>query len=146
MEIKTQTNVEFNNFTSDDILIPYKKIIQASVCPEFGNTLALLSGANAIQAYKKTTNCKEGTLELMMYFVECGNKFTILYGDIDEDFYGNLETMFQDVVDIVKQSNKEIIDHYLPRLKRVVKDADGIGWGYYDTIEEYLSDAFPNSK
>jgi hypothetical protein len=137
-------NSKLKNFSANDILKPYKDIIQKSLYPKMGNSVSLSTGKSALQAYKKTANCADGTLELMMFYVECGNNFTVDFGDIDEQFYYNLETMFQKVVDQVKNSNQKVINNYLPRLKKVVKDADGIGWGYYDCIEESLKAAFPD--
>ena len=129
---------------STEILKPYKTIIQKSLYPSFNDSLSLSTGKAAIQAYKKTTNDPDGLLELMMFYVECGNKFTVEYGDINEQFYNSIEIMLEKVVNIVKNNNPQIIDIYLPRLLEVVKSADGIGWGYYDHISEVLQEAFPD--
>lgn len=57
--------------------------------------MSLSTGKAAISAYKKTINDTEGLLELMVFYVECGNKFTVDYGDIDEQCYYSIETMFE---------------------------------------------------
>jgi phosphate uptake regulator len=126
------------------ILKPYKNIIKKALYPSFGNSHSLSSGKSAISAYKKTSKDELGTLELMMFYVECGNKFTVDFGDIDEQFYYSLEKMFSKILDILKKSDQNVIDLYFPRLKAVVESADGIGWGYYDQISENLQDAFPD--
>ena len=142
-KIKSTKNHKAKNFASEDMLKPYKNIIRKALYPSINNSISLSTGKGAITAYKNTTNCREGILELMMFYIECGNKLTVDFGDIDEQFYYSLERMFQKVVDTIK-NNQELIDIYLPRLKRVVKSAEGIGWGYYDTIEESLKGAFPD--
>jgi hypothetical protein len=103
----------------------------------------LSRGRKAISDYKKATNDAMGTLDLMVYYVECGTQFTVDYGDIDEAFYASLESMFTQVVKTIQHSNQETIDRFLPRLRGLVRQAQGIGWGYYDTIAETLEAAFP---
>jgi len=93
--------------------------------------------------HKKATNDPVGTLDLMVYYVECGTQFTVDYGDIDEGFYASLEAMFTQVVKKLQHSDQDTIDRFLPRLRGLVRQARGIGWGYYDAIAETLEVAFP---
>jgi hypothetical protein len=79
----------------------------------------------------------------MTYYVECGTQFTVDYGDIDEGFYASLEAMFTQVVTRLQHSDQDTIDRFLPRLRGLVRQAQGIGWGYYDAIAETLKEAFP---
>jgi len=65
------------------------------------------------------------------------------YGHIDEAFYASLESMFTQVVTRLQYSDQDTIDRFLPRLIGVVRQAQGIGWGYYDAIAETLKEAFP---
>jgi hypothetical protein len=141
-----QKNTSHKNNKLEQTLKPFKAIIKKAIYPKFGNSLSLSTGKLAIQAYKNTTNDSDGVLELMMFYVECGNKFTVDYGDIDEHFYYSIEIMFEKVVSTIKNSEKPIIDAYLPRLIEVVKSADCIGWGYYDQIKECLQEAFTNAE
>lgn len=101
---------------NDEILAPYKKIIKNSLYPSFSNPISLSTGKAAISAYKKTTNDPDGTLELMMFYVECGNQFTVDLGDIDENFYCSLETMFEKILEILKTKQPDKKNQYLPRL------------------------------
>jgi len=80
-------------------------------------------------------------LELMVYYVECGNEFTLTYGDIDEPFYNSLVSMFSDIVSRLTKAQDEYLLHlFLPRLQNVVCKANDIGWGYYDAIADLLAD------
>ena len=131
--------------TSAKPLAPYKKTIQASLYPDVvhGEDLDLARGQKAISDYKKATNDPIGTLDLMTYYVECGTQFTVDYGDIDAGFYESLESMFTQVVKMLQKSDQDTIDRFLPRLEGIVRQAQGIGWGYYDAIAETLEEAFP---
>ena len=56
---------------------------------------------------------------------------------------GFCSTAFTQVVKTLQNSDQDTIDRFLPRLKGVVRQAHGIGWGYYDAIAETLEEAFP---
>jgi hypothetical protein len=103
----------------------------------------LSRGRKAISDYKKATDDPIGTLDLMVYYVERGTRFTVDYGDIDAWFYESLESMFYQIVKTLQRSDEETIDHFLPRLESIVHRAYNIGWGYYDTISDMLKKAFP---
>jgi hypothetical protein len=45
---------------------------------------------DAIDRYSKAIDDVKGGTELMIFFVECGNNFTLGYGDIDDDFYDSV--------------------------------------------------------
>jgi hypothetical protein len=79
----------------------------------------------------------------MVYYVECGTRFTVDYGDIDAGFYESLESMFSQIVKTLQQSDEETIEHFVPRLEYIFHRACNIGWGYYDTISDMLEKAFP---
>jgi hypothetical protein len=124
----------------------YKEIIEDAVFPDVMKGTAPISFATARKAisdYKKATGDQKGVLELMVYAVERGNAFTVEYGDIDERFYNNLESLFRKTVLFLKTMDGPTTEAYLPRLTAVVEAADGIGWGYYDGIADALAEAFP---
>jgi hypothetical protein len=141
-EIKDFMHARF--LISEASLEPYKQIIDASLYPDVmhGDTIELSRGRKAISDYKKATNDPIGTLDLMVYYVERGTRFTVDYGDIDERFYESLESMFIQAVRTLQSSDEETIDQFFPRLESIVYRAHGIGWGYYDTLYETLEEAF----
>ncbi len=70
--------------------------------------------------------------ELMLYFVECGVEYTNEFGDIDESFYTSVENTFEKSL-----SNFEcegILEKYREKAEQILKDSDGIGWGFRDKI------------
>ena len=145
-EVKDFLHARF--LTSAKTLAPYKNTIQQSLSPDVihGEDLDLARGRKAISDYKKATHDPVGTLELMVYYVECGNQFTVDYGDIDEAFYESLDAMFTQVVKTLQKSDEKTVERFLPRLKAVVRQAEGIGWGYYDAISDTLEGAFPEGR
>ena len=70
----------------------------------------------------------------MIYFVECGNQFTLDYGDIDEVFYDTLIEMYEKAVGRVRKMLKNKQRPFRNRLERIMKSTHGIGWGYHDDL------------
>lgn len=102
----------------------YKKIISDSASPDiFSNKPINISvGKKAITDYFKATKDELGKLELMVHYVESGNKFTVEFGDMDERFYLSLESMFSNILSLLeKQKNKTKLlrDISLPGLVRL---------------------------
>lgn len=124
---------------------PYKNIISDSLYPDvFENEpIKLAIGKKAISDYFKATKDKAGQLELMVYYLETGNQFTLDYGDINEGFYSSLESMLDRILSVLKKQPEEVNKQYLPRLRRVVESAKGIGWGYYDNMRNAI-DSYEN--
>lgn len=126
-------------------LKPYQKTIEESVSPDVmhDEDLDLERGQKAIRDYQKATNDPIGALDLMLHYVECGTSFATMYGYGDEYFFESLDEMFSQAVKTIKQTGQEVIDKFLPRLKNIVHEAEDIGWGYGDGINDTFELAFP---
>jgi hypothetical protein len=96
----------------------------------------------AIKTYAKASNDNEGTADLMVYYVECGNKYTLDYGDINEAFYDALIVMYEKAIKTVLKLPKSKQSLLRKRLKNIMESADGIGWGYYDDLCHFYHEAF----
>jgi len=120
----------------------YKKIIENEFFPKRGDPKMRLTVAKkAITDFKKATNSLEGVLDLMTFYVETGTKFTNTYGDIDEQFYTSMESTFWEVVETLNRTNDtELTWKFRPRLKAIVDDTKGIGWGYYDSLSDFYGE------
>jgi hypothetical protein len=87
-------------FLSDDTkqghLAPYMTKIQGAISPKepWKQDVKLAEGRKAISEFKKANGNIRDTLTLMIYYVKCGNDFTLEFGDIDEGFYDSLCSMF----------------------------------------------------
>ena len=123
-------------------LEPYKSIMSDSLYPDVNKNkpIRLSVGKKAIADYFKATKDKVGQLELMVHYLETGNQFTVDFGDIDEQFYSSLESMFQRILTELKKQLADLQKKYFSRLEDVVSSARNIGWGYYDYISNIFSE------
>jgi hypothetical protein len=136
-------------FAGDDsALRRYKKLIEKALYPDVMSSapVSFRDARKAIADYRKALGAPSGLAELLVYAVECGNQFTCDYGDIDGPFYDSLERMFEAAVKTVSDLEAEIAAPFIIRLATVVRKAQGIGWGYYDSIADIFSLAFPDAR
>lgn len=128
----------------DDHLVAYKKRIQQAISPKqpWKQDVRLAEGRKAISDFKKANGNISDLLTLMVYYVKCGNDFTLEFGDIDEAFYNSLCSMFAKISRIlVDQANSDLLAKFFPELETEFQRVDGkIGWGYPDEISEYLDE------
>jgi hypothetical protein len=119
----------------DDILEPYKKIIKECMYPDIPNeSVRIMQAKQAISDYSNAIRDAKGETELSTYFVECGNRFTLDYGDIDGDFYDSLMEVYgQAIKKVLTLPDHEQVD-FRKRLKKIMLSSDGIGWGYHDGL------------
>jgi hypothetical protein len=80
----------------DDPIAPYKKVIEDCMFPDVmkDKPIEISTAKKAINDYSKAVADAKGEADLMTYFVECGNKFTVEFGDINEAFYDALLRMY----------------------------------------------------
>jgi hypothetical protein len=138
-----QLSVENKNFLharffkEGDSFLSYKKIILNSL---YLNVIDEADNFNfdraekAIKDYANATDHDENTADLMIYYVECGNKFTLDHGDINESFYDALIEMYEKAIKSVLEIPKEKQDSFRKRLEKIKQSANGIGWRYYDDL------------
>ena len=70
-------------------------------------------------------------------YVEMGIECTNTQVDINEAFYSSVAAMYEAVVSAInKQEDSEIYNNFKDRLKAVVEDTDGIGWGFHDDLSD----------
>lgn len=125
-------------------LRPYLEAVESALYPDVyrNQPIRLGEARRAIAAYKRATRDGEGTLELMLRFVECGTDFTADFGDIDERFYSSLSSMFDKIVQAVGSLPLASQRPHVERLLRVVERAGAVGWGYQDYIADVLHRVF----
>jgi hypothetical protein len=131
----------------DDILAPYKKIIEKCMHPDIMNEPVRIHRAKrAISDYSKAIHDAKGEAELLTYFVECGNKFTLDYGDIDEDFYDSLLEVYGQAIKKVLTLPDNEQGNFRKRLKKIMLSSSGIGWGYHDGLCDEYYGAFKDEE
>lgn len=130
---------------SIDTLKPYKKIIEDAMYPDVtkGHDVSLATGKKAISDYKKSTGDIYGTIELMMFYVECGHKFTCSYGDMWESFYDSLISVYYNILKLLDK-HTQYKDKFRHRLEKVALESRNIGWGYSE-VHSFFCEAFESA-
>jgi len=127
----------------------FKAVIQESLYPkhpEYFSPGAMATSLRTIDALKKSGGTPSEIADLTLFYVECGTQFTCSYGDIDEDFYAELENAFEDLLIFFKENREtNLLDTYKHRIKALIEEADDhVGWGYPDQLKDYLVTHFPS--
>jgi hypothetical protein len=132
----------------EDPLAPYKKTIAECMYPDIyrDKPIEISKAKRAISSYSKATGDPLGEAELMTFFVECGNSFTVEFGDIDEEFYDALNLMYKRTIEKVLSLPLEQRDDFRERLEEIMTSSGGIGWGYHDELCQDFYKAFPESE
>lgn len=124
---KARQRIEESFFATDEWGTPQTPNMLVAACP--------------IADYRQTTDDILGTLELILTFVEAGNRFTNEYGDIDEPFYAGLELMLADFRDLLLANPGYYAEGDLAqRLIDLGREAGGLGWGYGDFVTEVVGE------
>lgn len=140
-QVKDYYQLKLNPQDEIQVSAKYKKMIEDEFFPARGYGKARLSVAKkAISEYKKVCNTEIGMIEMMLFYVEQGVKFTNAYGDINESFYLSLEGMYEKAVNgIIKIG---LVETFEERCRRIVEDTSDIGWGFHDTLSDIFEEAF----
>ena len=123
-------------------LSPYKRRIKAAINPSrWDAPIKYREARRAISDYNKARGQLDETLELMFYYVKCGNDVTLEFGDMDEAFYDSMGSMFGSLVKkITAQSDPELMASWLDRLDKEHQRVSDTGWGYGDELKDHLED------
>ncbi|MBC2579150.1 DUF6155 family protein [Clostridium sp. DJ247] len=136
-QVKEYITVRYaNQDTIEQIFEVYKNKIHDVFFPKnMRAQLKIGEARKAVNHFKKLCSDEGLLIDLMLYYVDMGVEFTNTYGDIDESFYNSIESMYQSVVNSInKHKNSEIFSILRDRLKAVVDDTSGIGWGFHDAL------------
>ena len=126
---------------SDDLLEKHRAMIEREFFPTRGFGRARLSIARkAITDYKKVSPNILGLVDLMVFYVEMGVRFTNAYGDISEAFYTSMEGMYDNALNNIIQF--ELKEQFQSRCEQIVKDTRNIGWGFHDILIERYNETF----
>ncbi len=131
----------------DDPLSTYKKTIQNALNPylEDGESLDIEKAYEAINQYVRAVDNSKGEAELRIFYVECGNNFTLSYGYSDGELFDSLLEMYEDAIETVLGFPEKEQKDFKLRLEKVMKSASGIGWGYHDELCDLFHKSFPNN-
>ena len=100
--------------------------------------LKLSEARKAIRDYRKATGNLDGTIDLMLTYVENGTEFTHQFGDINESFYNSLESVLNEIAQLLMGEGREFYSQFRERIQRLTNHADDIGWGYGDALRDQV--------
>ena len=133
--VKDYYNSKYGDDSSLSVLIKHKEIIEKEFFPENGLGDARLSVAKkAITEFKKICSDKALIAELMVFYVENGVNYTDCYGDINEQFYLSMESMYERALKLITDNNLE--STFKERCLKIVNDTTDMGWGFHDQLCE----------
>jgi hypothetical protein len=124
---------------------PFKKRLRAALNPDAvgKDDYDLVMARRTIREFSQASSAPEAIADLMIYAVECGNRFTLDCGDIDEVFYDGLIDIYAAAIKKVLQLPKNARSSFRKRLEKIMRSSDGIGWGYHDSLCDHFDKAFP---
>ncbi len=125
--------------TCGTALEKYRHKIVEQFFPSRGfGKLKLTEARKAIRDYRKATGNLTGTIDLMLTYVENGTEFTHEFGDINESFYNSLESVLNEMVQLLVREGSELYPRFRERVQRLTTHADHIGWGYGDALRDQV--------
>jgi hypothetical protein len=117
----------------------YRRKIVEQFFPARGfGKLKLTEARKAIRDYRKATGILTGTIDLMLTYVENGTEFTHEFGDINESFYNSLESVLNEMAQLLMREGTELYPRFRERIRRLATLVDGIGWGYGDAVRDQV--------
>jgi hypothetical protein len=131
--VKDYFHSKYGDDNNHSILMKHKAIIENEFFPSKGEGKARLTVAKkAITEFKKICDDKTLMAELMLFYVENGVNYTDCYGDINEQFYLSMESMYERALDFITDNN--LVDIFKERCLKVVNDTVDMGWGFHDQL------------
>ncbi|SER98579.1 DUF6155 family protein [Salisediminibacterium halotolerans] len=139
-----------NKFIGEDAIeaayLKAKKQINDEFFPEEGITRLRLNVAKkAITDFKKVSGDDCRMVELMLFYVENGTEFSRRHGDMNDNFYASMISMYERALKIY-QNNTDICDDFKDRFYNVVVKSKGTIWGYYEALAEMYQSAFEKKR
>ena len=115
------------------VIEQYRELIKDEFFPKRGyGKLRLAKAKKAISDFKKISTSPEMVIDLMLFYVEQGVKFTDEYGDINEKFYCSIERVFEDTTKLI--SKNKLTEKFRSRCSWIVKNACS-GWAFQEGLE-----------
>ncbi len=87
-----------------------------------------------IEDYRRLSSSPRCTADLMIYTVENGIDFVVTYGDITDQFYKNMEKLFDDSLYYI--SKRDLEEKFLSRASKIVVETDSLGRGFGERINK----------
>jgi len=127
---------------TEDVLAAYKERVRREFFTRSGNPgpMRLGTARKSVQEFAKVQANVTHLIDLELFYVEEGVRFTNAFGDIDEPFYASMESMFERVLKRIKAHGMEKM--FVDRVKKIANDTREIGWGFGDQIGHLYTEYF----
>jgi hypothetical protein len=116
------------------------------MCRARNRSLQVAKAKKAVADFCKAVTDPAAHAELMVFFLEQGNTFTLEYGDIDAAFYSTLVVMARHAAEVIRSLPLDVQEPFMERLGEVLRSSSGIGWGYHDDLVDIYAAAFPDRR
>lgn len=132
--VREYYQLQIDGSFSDELIARYKLQIEEIFFPKRYKDapLKLVDARRCISEYEKVSDSQVGRVDLMLYYVEQGVRYTRQYGEINATFYNSLISMYKSAVEIITEAKMHA--RFDVRCRQLVKDTSGIGWGLHDTL------------
>ena len=135
---------QFKSGSEEKLLEEYRQKIKLEFFPEhdpYSKFPRMGWMKSLIRDYRKGTGDLAGTAELMVTFQEHGMEFTMMYGDISEQFYDSLLSGMNDMIKMLTKDAPQLFPAFRDRLVEVAQRVYGrVGWGYGDGMRETVGE------
>ncbi len=140
-DVRNYYQFQLSGEPDEDVVAKYKAAIAEEFSTHGRPGEGRLSVARrVVNQYKKVAPSERSLIDLMLFYVEAGVKYTNAFGDIDEPFYNSMESMYERTLEtIVKHELQAEFEH---RCMKIVTDTSGIGWGFHDELNMLYSQTF----
>jgi sugar-specific transcriptional regulator TrmB len=134
-DVKDYLSIKIDEGNSEEILIDYKNKILDEFFPDKGIGKHDFNNIRKnISNFKKVCSNNRQIVDLILYAVEQGVRYTNTYGDINENFYVNVGKLFIEAIN--HMIDNEIAIEYIKRCDKIVDDTSEVGWGFPDVMDE----------
>ena len=137
--VKEQLDYRFTP-NEDELIKVYKKKVLEAFYPKHGDQFHLKIGKQAITDFRKFQPRPDSLIDLMMYYVECGVRLTREYGDINDNFYSSLASVYSDVMKLI--SKGDFYNKFKDRAFGIVDNTKDIGWGFHDFVSDVYGETY----
>lgn len=87
-----------------------------------------------ISDFRKLKPNPQDVADLMLYYIEQGCQFTVMFGDMWEQFYTTMETNFDKAVCFIVTNG--LLPSYDERIESLIQSVEDCGWGFFDSLTD----------
>ncbi|SFM58455.1 hypothetical protein SAMN05421880_12217 [Nitrosomonas nitrosa] len=126
----------------EDVLEPYKSIIDRWVCPDVvrNQDISVAKAKKAISNYKKAIGRPEGLAELTVFYCESCMNLLSYCGMDDEGYFNALVRMFEQALKAIVALETDQQEDFVERLERVRHEGHNWGWGVGDDMDDLMAE------